>query len=109
MVNSGEPIDGSGRVCIHLFVQSDSGPFVEPHVLRPIIGPDGNPVKGKLTAAPTRGMLACDPSRSVAPVKRDGVIVVTHRTDDPRAVTCPKCKQSIFYREKMELLAATAE
>ena len=33
----GEPTDGSGRVCIHLFVQNPHGPFVEPHVLHPVV------------------------------------------------------------------------
>lgn len=95
----GEPLDGTGRVCIHLFVQDPRGPFVEPHVLH-----ETEP--GKLTARPTRGRIACSAKiKGVAAVVRGGVTYVTHRTDDPRAVTCPKCLAS---REAQELLARIA-
>lgn len=92
----GEPTDGTGRVCIHLFVQDNSGPFVEPHALHPVIE-DGAQAKQKLEAKATRGRLACDCKRLVAPVKWNGIITVTPRTDDPRAVTCPKCIMSADY------------
>ena len=36
-VNPGEATDGSGQVCIHLFVQDETGPFVEPHVLHSLV------------------------------------------------------------------------
>lgn len=93
----GEPVDGTGRVCIHLFVRDERGPFVEPHVLHPVLQ-DGAPVKGRVEARPTRGRLACDPRRGVAPVTRKGVTTITHRTDEPAAVTCPRCKQSPEYQ-----------
>lgn len=101
----GEPVDGTGRVCIHLFVRDERGSFVEPHVLHPVIK-DGEIVKRELEAKPTRGRLACDPKRGVAPVKRGGVITVTPRTDSPGAVTCPKCMASKEYIEAMEQLDA---
>lgn len=87
----GEPLDGSGRACIHLFVQDERGPYVEPHVLHPVIGEDGQVVKQRLEARPTRGRLACDPKRDPSPVVRGNVTIVTDRTDNPSAVTCPKC------------------
>jgi hypothetical protein len=99
----GEPTDGSGRVCIHLFVPRADGPFVEPHALHPVFQ-DGVQVKQQVVALPTRGRLACDPRRQVAPVTRRGVTAVTARTDDPRAVTCPRCLASVLYREAMERL-----
>lgn len=92
----GEPLDGSGRVCIHLFVKDEAGPFVEPHALHPVIE-DGVVVKGRLEAKPTRGRLACDARRDASPTKHGNVTVVTPRTDDPRAVTCVKCKASADY------------
>lgn len=101
----GEPTDGSGRVCIHLFVQDERGPFTEPHVLHPARGDGGEPVKNKLEARPTRGRLACDPKRTVAPRSRSGVTTVTPRTDDPRAVTCEKCIASSYYEKAVELLS----
>jgi hypothetical protein len=103
----GEPLDGSGRVCVHLFVRDEAGPFVEPHVLRQKVDESGEPVKGQLVASPTRGRLACDPRRQVAPVARgqDGkgrlLTKVTMRTDDPRAVSCPRCKASRDYADMM--------
>lgn len=103
----GEPTDGSGRACIHLFVRDNKGPFVEPHALYPAIDHTGQVIKGKLIARPTRGRLACNPKRTVAPVVRDGVVTVTQRTDDARAVTCPKCIASSEYRETMERLKET--
>lgn len=103
----GELLDGSGRVCIHLFVQDQHGPFVEPHVLHSVFK-DGEVVKQKCEAKPTRGRLACNPRRTVAPVTRNGVTTVTPRTDDPRAVTCVKCKASRDYVMAMELLETAA-
>lgn len=100
----GEPTDGSGRVCIHLIVKDEEGPFVEPHVLHPAIDAAGKPINGQLVAKPTRCRLACDPKRLVAPVVHGNVITVTHRTDDPRAATCPNCKASKFYAEMMAQL-----
>lgn len=99
----GEPLDGTGRVCIHLFVQDTSGPFVEPHAIHPVVK-DGVQVKQVVEAKPTRGRLACDPKRSVAPVTRGKVTSVTMRTDSPYAVTCPKCIESEDY---IKLLAKT--
>ena len=94
----GEPTDGSGIVCIHLFVQDDKGPFTEPHVLQP--GPSKDQ---KVVAKRIRGRLACDPKKLVAPTTRGGITKVTMRTDDPRAVTCPKCKNSPDYERLMNL------
>ncbi len=96
----GDPIGGTGRICIHLFVQDDRGPFVEPHALHPVFE-NGVQVKQQCTAKPTRGRLACDPKRVATSTTRGGVTVVTPRTDDWRAVTCPKCKVSKDYVKMM--------
>lgn len=100
----GEPLDGRGKVCVHLFVRDPSGPFVEPHVLHQAVGADGAPIKQQLEARPTRGRLACDRRRLVAPTTVAGVTTVTIRSDDPRAVTCPKCMASSDYEEMMQLV-----
>lgn len=97
----GEPLDGSGRVCIHLFVQDERGPFTEPHALYMHSGEDG---QSRLASKPTRGRLTCDPKRTVAPVTRGGVTTITMRTDDARAVTCPKCVASKDYTRMMAIL-----
>lgn len=92
----GEPLDGSGKVCIHLSIEDELGPFVEPHRLYVL--------DGKLTSRKARCRLACDKKRKVAPVVRAGVTTITPRTDDPRAVTCPKCCASPEYATMMESL-----
>lgn len=65
----GQPTDGNGKVCIHLFVQDERGPFVEPAVI--------HAEDGKLVHKPTRGRLACDPKRIVAAVTHNGITTVT--------------------------------
>lgn len=107
----GEPTDGTGRVCIHMLVRDSIGPITEPYVLHPKLDGDGNRVGAELEARPTRMVLACDGTRrrTVAPVVRDGVTAVTHRTEDPRATTCPRCIASKYYVEAMRSLGeATA-
>ena len=100
----GEPVDGSGRVCIHLFVQDERGSFVEPSALHPVID-NGVVVKQKVTARHTRGRLACDKKRNPAPTTHEGVTSVTSRTDDPRAVTCLKCIASVDYADMSNNIA----
>lgn len=93
----GEPINGSGRVCIHLFVPDPKGPFVERCVMRPNEDEETLKKGKRLASGPMRGRLACDRRRLVEPITRNGVTTVTPRTDDPRAVTCPKCAASADY------------
>ena len=101
----GEPTDGSGRVCIHLFVpDSTRWSFVEPCALHMI--------DKRLVSAPTKGRLACDPS-GTRPMRlknqlagKPVVTIVTPRTDDPRAVTCPRCAASPEYAITMKLITA---
>ena len=99
----GEPLDGRGKVCIHLFVQDPTGSFIEPHALHPVYK-DGELVKQQVEARPTRGRLACDNKRNVAPVTKNGITTVTLRSDDPRGVSCPKCKASQDYKRLMDLI-----
>lgn len=105
----GELLDGTGRICIHLFVPDPNGPFVEPHALHPSSEDEDGMRKKQLIAKPTRGRLACNPKRLVIPITRGNVTTVTPRSDDPRAVTCPKCIASSFYKEKMKLLEETTQ
>lgn len=95
----GEPLDGTGRVCVHLFVKDSAGLFIEPHALHPVI--ENGIAVGKLEAKPTRGRLACDPKRPLKVVNRNGEMYITMRTDDARAVTCPKCKTTAEYISTM--------
>jgi hypothetical protein len=94
----GEPLDGSGRVCIHLFVPDEKGLFVEPNILYPDLDESGKRIGRRLVAKPTRGRLACDSKRTVATIVKNGVIYVTPRTNVWEAVTCLKCKKSKEYQ-----------
>jgi hypothetical protein len=89
---------GAGSVCIHLFVQDAAGSYTEPSVFME--------KDKKLVAGPARGRLACDSKRSALPTARGAEVSVTNRTDDPRAVTCPKCKASSDYKAMMQKLEA---
>lgn len=100
----GEPTDGTGRVCIHLFVRDETAKFQEEFTFLPVYE-NGEQVKGRVAIGPSRGRLACDPSRSFAPELRGGAVVVTMRSDDPRAVSCPKCIATAEYKEAMFKLA----
>lgn len=105
----GQPTNGTGRICVHLFIQDEAGTFVEPCAIHPVFK-DGVQVKQMVSVGPTRGRLACDPRRSVAPFVRGGVTIVTVRTDDPRSVSCPKCLASAGYAAAMaKLTAATTQ
>lgn len=102
---------GAGRNCIHLFVEDDRGPYSEPHVLYPLLDAQGEPVKGQYEARATRGRIACDRRKIALPRQRAGtsVVDVTLRTNEARAVTCPKCQATPEYAEKMRLLEPSAE
>ena len=98
----GEPLDGTGRISIHLFVVDPSGKVVENYVVLPAYDGDGNQVKQHTTCGPARGRIACDPKiANVQPVTKGNVTTVFHRTTDPRAVSCPKCKSSDDYKQMM--------
>lgn len=91
----GEPTDGTGRICIHLFLKDEKGSFVEPHVLHPALDKNGNVIKQQLVAKPTRGRIACDRNKKPqSKPNKDGSRTILHRTDDANAVTCPKCLET---------------
>ena len=99
----GEPKDGSGRTCIHLFVSDAHGTITEPHVLHSVKPTDDGEIpRRRLEAKPTRGKLACEIKRNSLITNKGNVVSLTLRTDDPRATTCPKCKESKAYQELME-------
>lgn len=103
----GQPTNGAGRVCIHLFVQDEKGPFVEPAVLHPAVDENGDPIKQQVISKPTRGRLACDIKRVrtvASKASRQNVTTVTMRTSEPYAVTCPNCIESVEYKRMMEIL-----
>ena len=105
----GEPLDGSGRVCIHLFVRDEKGTCVEPGAWHPVNDKLGNPIPRKIKTGPARGRLACDRKRKITPAIKNGVTTVTHRTEDPRAITCPKCMATEEYKAAMTKLGIPTE
>ena len=100
-VIAGQPTDGSGQISIHLFVRDPHGKFTEPAVVHPVFK-DGVRQGNQTACLPTRGRLACDADRNPAAQRVGNRTLVTPRTDDPRAVTCPKCMATDAYRREME-------
>lgn len=97
------------RVCVHLLVRDERGPITESHVMHPQADPTTDqPIKGKFEMRPTRMRLACSAKRKVEPITRQGVTTVVPRSEDPRAVTCLKCRSSEDYARAMERLAQPA-
>src|SRR4051812_9848354 len=82
----GQPTDGSGKVCVHLFVPDGSGPIVERSVTQLVSVPQEEGGGKRLSVGQARGHLACDRKRLVATVERRGVVSVTMRTIEPGAV-----------------------
>lgn len=79
--------DGSGRVCIHMFVRDEAGPCVNP---------SSKQGQGAI------GYIACNKQQnSVTPQMRNGETLVCTFSDDARAVTCPGCVASDEYRGQM--------
>ena len=99
----GEPTDGGGRICIHLVVVDEKrGPFVESCVVHPAKDADGKVIPSKFVFRPTRCRVACDPRKVPQTKPRNGVVMMLMRTNDSRAVTCPKCKESPEYKLMMK-------
>jgi hypothetical protein len=95
----GEPTDGSGRVCIHLVIPDQDGPFVEPHVLYPAVDESGQVVKQRVVAKRSKCRLACDHKKTAVPSTKGNVTTVVFRTTEPAAVTCPRCVESEEYKK----------
>lgn len=88
----GQPTDGTGKVCVHLFLKDEKGSFIEPHVLHPVVDDNGNVIKQQLVAKPTRGRIACSITlKPQVKPNKDGTRSILLRSDDANAVTCPKC------------------
>jgi hypothetical protein len=100
----GQPLDETGKICIHLAVLDPNGPYTEHNVLLQVMDEAGNPVKGKFYFGPARARIACNPRLNPTPRVRNGVTLVTMRTNDPRAATCPKCLATDDYTKIMEQL-----
>lgn len=100
----GQPTDGSGKVCIHLFVPDGTGPIVERSVTQLVSAPQGEGGGRRLSVGSAKGHIACDRKRLVAPRERGGVVSVTMRTIEPGAVTCPACIASKDYARIMKVL-----
>lgn len=87
--------DGSGRVCIHLFAHSEQGPAATPS------GVNGFKFEG------ARGYIACNPTQSkVTPLVRGNEHLLCTWSDDARAVSCPKCKESAEFVKQMDDLSS---
>ncbi len=96
----GQPTDGSGKVCVHLFVPDERGLFTEPSVTYLADTDEGK----RLSVRPMCGRIACDRKKTVTQKTVKGVTDIIFRTGDPRGVTCSRCTNSTEYVEMMEQL-----
>ncbi len=110
MVLPGEPKDGTGRICTHLWMNNPKGKFLQHYVMQPIADKNGEVVPNEFHFAPTKGQIACNPNLNPMPVVsgRDRVsgktiITITSMSDDPRAINCPKCMATEYYQTQMKL------
>lgn len=95
--------DGSGRVRIHWFVHSESGPAKTPGgVVKTSQGParyDG-----------ARGYIACQPQRtSVLPQMKGNEYTLLVHSDDVRAATCPDCLATVEAQAMLQELGETLD
>jgi hypothetical protein len=83
----------NGRVCIHWFQPCDDGPInTEAKVIPTQIGP--------LKMGGVRGRIACNPSQNyLGPLEKGMQRLMCHRSEDPRAVTCPACMDTPAFKE----------
>lgn len=79
--------DGSGLVLIHFMFQSPAG----------MIRLKGIPLGA---SGEETWKLACVPNMTEMAQAHNRPLPM-HRTDDPRAVTCPQCRETQEFREKM--------
>ena len=96
----GEPTDGTGRVVIHWFMRDPNSAFAE-HCMMKQVKKDGSEEVQKELGT-VHGRLACDPKLNIVPQVKNGVTYLVSRTDDVRAVTCPKCIAVDAYKKELE-------
>ena len=95
-----------GRYRIHYFVFDPEGPCELPTGMVKTNQGSSVRVGGSIPTpegiVATRGYIACEPERkSVLPDGRRGTIRLCLRSDDPRAVSCPSCKETAEYKAAM--------
>jgi len=92
--------DQSGKVCIHYFVHAPAGPA---HTPAGAVGP--------FAYGGAAGYIACSPkTESVTPrVAPDGTTTPVCHSNEPRAVTCPRCKESREWVQTMAAIEATLD
>lgn len=97
----GQPTNSTGRLCIHLFVRDTNGSFTENSVLHVDTNVGNSTSKRKLIAKPTKGRIACQRTLTPKNTKNGSMLL---RSDDPRAVTCPRCVKSPDFQMLMTLI-----
>src|SRR5215467_9714350 len=86
--------DGSGRVRIHWYVKFKGGPI------------KSVAQNGVINFPASEGKIACSPDLGPSVRLSDGSMQLTHRSDDPRAVTCPECMATQEFKDAMAEIGA---
>lgn len=100
----GEPRDGSGRALVHYLVRCAEGPVrlpVDARLTR----------YGVVNLGGGVGYIACQPERSDVRSVRlpDGFLRMFFHTNDPHAVTCPKCLEHPAFKKHLESINEKVE
>ena len=74
--------DGTERLCVHWLVTDDNGPIETSE-------PPAQIASAKLIGK--RAKIACNPNQNSLRMTRGDEVVMCLRSDEIRAVTCPKC------------------
>ena len=94
-VLKGEPLDGSGKLCIHFLFETPDGLIDTSGEVPP--GLEENPF-AKIVLnlhGPRKWRLSCRPEQNtINPQVRNGVRYICLTSNEPLAVTCPDCLQS---------------
>lgn len=91
-----------GRACVHFLFETADGPVQTVGTIKtPAEGTAGRPTLDK--DAKRRWRIPCNPKQNtINPQERNGVKYMCLSSQDVRAVTCPKCRESPEAVEAME-------
>lgn len=93
------------HACVHYFVRSEAGPIKTNSGQSP--ASPRNDVKLTTGFAGAQGYIACNKQQNtVASQMKGGVAHLCHHTPEASAVTCPKCKATDEWRNRMAEVGA---
>lgn len=87
-----------GKAMVHYLISSENGPIETP-LRTEMTG------MGRMNFGGFKGYKACDPlQNTILPQNRGGQTFLCIAVTEPRAVTCPACKETPDYRNQMAMI-----